>query len=102
MTVYNTERTAYKRAWADDWFLVPDGKKRAPLPIMDEGPRLITRTRYDRITDEHINLLTKKDRVVLLEAINAGCFDDMWDEMKDVLRKRGADNLKKLMRFVER
>lgn len=102
MTVYNTERTAYKRPWSNDWFLIPDGKKRAPLPYTSDGPRLVIYRRYDRLTDEHINLLTKKDRVVLLESVNAGCFDDMWDEMKDVLRKRGADNLKKLMQFVVR
>ena len=100
--VYNTERTAYKRTWSEDWFLIPDGKKKAPLFILGEGPRLVIHRRYDRITEEHINLITKKDRVVLLESINAGCFDDMWDEMKDVLRSRSGDNLKKLMQFVVR
>lgn len=102
MTIYNTERTAYRRPWSDVWFLVPDGKKRAPLFFLDEGPRLGIHRRYDRITEEHINLLTKKDRVVLLESINAGCYEDMWDEMKDVLRARSGDNLKKLMQFVVR
>ena len=40
--------------------------------------------------------------MVLLESINAGCFEDMWDEMKDVLRARANGNLKKLMQFVVR
>ena len=102
MVIYNTERTAYRRPWTDGWFLVPDGKNRAPLFFLDEGPRLGISRRYDRITEEHINLITKKDRVVLLESINAGCFEDMWDEMKDVLRARANGNLKKLMQFVER
>ena len=102
MTIYNTERTAYRRTWSDSWFLVPDGKKRAPLFFLDEGPRLRIHSRYDRITEEHINLITKKDRAVLLESINAGCFEDMWDEMKDVLRARANGNLKKLMQFVVR
>lgn len=102
MAVYNTERTAYKRPWSDNWYLIPDGKKRAPLFFLGDGPMLIIYRGYDRITEEHINLITKKDRVVLLESINAGCFDDMWDEMKDFLRARSGDNLKKLMKFVER
>lgn len=102
MTTYNAERTAYKRYWSEIWYLVPDGKKRAPLFFLGEGPKLGIHRRYDRINDEHINLLTKKDRVVLLESINAGCFEDMWDEMKDVLRARASGNLKKLMQFVVR
>ena len=102
MAVYNTEHTAYKRPWSEGWYLIPDGKKKAPLIFLGEGPELRIHRRYDRITEEHINLITKKDRVVLLESINAGCFDDMWDEMKDVLRSRSGDNLKKLMQFVVR
>lgn len=102
MATYNAEHTAYKRPWSDDWHLIPDGKKRAPLFFLDEGPRLRIHRRYDRITEEHINLITKKDRVVLLESINAGCFEDIWDEMKNVLRARANGNLKKLMQFVVR
>ena len=101
MTKYNTERTAYKRSWSENWYLIPDGKKNAPLFILGEGPYLHIYSGYDRVTSEHINLITKKDRAVLLESINAGCFDDMWDRMKDVLLKRGRDNMKKLMEFVE-
>lgn len=102
MAIYNAEHTAYKRPWSDDWHLIPDGKKRAPLFFLGDGPELRISRRYDRISDEHINLITKKDRVVLLESINAGCFEDMWDEMKDALRSRSGDNLKKLMQFVVR
>lgn len=101
MTKYNTERTAYKRYWSENWYLIPDGKKNAPLFILGEGPYLHIHSRYDRVTVEHINLITKKDRAVLLESINAGCFDEMWDRMKDVLLKRGKNNLKKLMEFVD-
>ena len=56
---------------------------------------------YDHLTDEHMHLLTKKDRVILLESINAGCFESMWEEMKYVLRSRSEENLEKLMKFVE-
>lgn len=102
MTIYNTERTAYRRPWSDSWHLIPDGKKRAPLFFLGDGPELRISRRYDRISDEHINLITKKDRVVLLESINAGCFEDIWSEMKNVLRVRANGNLKKLMQFVVR
>lgn len=101
MTTYNAERTAYQRAGYNHWYLIPDGKKGAPLWFLGDGP-LLRINRYDKISGEHVNLITKKDRVVLLEAINAGCFEGMWDEMKTVLWGRGKANMKKLMQFVER
>lgn len=102
ITVYNAERTAYKRPWSDIWYLVPDGKTSAPLFFLGEGPSLWIHRRYDRLTDEHMHLLTKKDRVILLESINAGCFESMWEQMKNVLRSRSEENLDKLMKFVVR
>ena len=102
ITIYNTERTAYKRYLTDGWYLVPEGKTRAPLFFLGEGPSLEIHRRYDRLTDEHMHLLTKKDRVILLESINAGCFESMWEEMKYVLRTRSEENLDKLMKFVVR
>lgn len=102
MTTYNSEHTAYKRRFSETWYLIPSGKKTAPPFFLGEGPRLTIHRRYDGISNDHINLITKKDRAVLLEAINAGCFENMWDEMKYVLRKRGEGNMKKLMQFVVR
>lgn len=101
MTMYNAERTAYRRYWSDTWYLVPEGKRRAPLFFLGEGPILWIHKRYDRLTDEHMHLLTKKDRVILLESTNAGCFEDMWKEMKNVLRSRSEENLATLVKFVE-
>lgn len=101
MTIYNTERTAYRRYWSNIWYLVPDGKTRAPLFFLGEGPMLGSIRMYDLLNEEHMNLLTKKDRVILLEAINAGCFEDMREKMVGILRARAADNLKSLMKFVD-
>lgn len=100
MTIYNDNRTAYKRDWSEHWYLVPDGKKRAPIFWLGDGP-LLPLGRYSAITDEHINLITQKDRVILLESISAGCFDQMWDEMKDVLLERSRKNFKTLRRFID-
>lgn len=101
ISIYNAERTAYKRPWIDTWYLVPDGKTRAPLFFLGEGPMLGSIRVWDLMYEEHMNLLTQKDRVVLLEAINAGCFTSVWCELQGVLRERADDNLKSLMRFVD-
>lgn len=101
ISIYNAERTAYKRPWSNTWYLIPDGKTRAPLFFLGEGPILWIYRMDGRVTDEHMHLLTKKDRVILLESINAGCFEGMWDEMKNVLRSRSEENLERLMKFVE-
>lgn len=100
MNEYNEHRTAYKRYWSENWYLVPDGKKRAPVFWMGDGPYLHL-SRYSMVTDDHINLLTQKDRVILLEAINAGCFEEMWGKMQNVLIQRGKDNFKTLLGFLE-
>lgn len=101
MTIYNTQRTAYKRYWTNIWYLVPEGKRRAPLFFLGEGPMIDNISEYSLLNEEHMNLLTQKDRVVLLESINAGCFVPMWEEMVDILRARADDNLESLMRFVD-
>lgn len=101
MVEYNHTRTAYKPSWSlYDWYLIPDGKKRAPL--FGEGPLLDTRRSYPRLSDEHINLITNEDRVILLEAIAGGCFNQMWSEMGDILRVRSRNNFQTLKEFAER
>ena len=99
MVKYNHTRTAYKPDWSRyDWFLIPDGKKRAPL--FGEGPRLDMRNSYPYITDEHINILSNKDRILLLESIAGGCFGRMWVETCETLRERSSENFKLLSDYA--
>lgn len=97
MDKYNHTRTAYKPGWSIYWHLVPDGKNRAPL--FGEGPRLSGRgAAY--IPDEHINLLTNRDRIILLESIAGGCFDQTLRSMMYTLEKRSDENFKILTEYA--
>lgn len=103
MVRYNHTKTAYKHKDSKFWRLVPDGKKRAPgwLGFGAEGPTIPFSTYdYPPLTEEHLNLITQRDRVLLLESIAGGCFDNMWNEMKHILRARSKRNYKILQSFV--
>lgn len=95
MRKWNVHKTAYCSGGI--WYLLPRGRVRPPLIDHSAADRALWSYMTENLKEECIQLITEKDRELLLSALDEGCFGLVWYEMKRVLTDRREKNYELLM-----